>query len=105
MHVNLIPVSHPNLGEIVIDESLFSIGRFEPSFPSYPPEAVSRLSRRHAKVFEQNGKLYILDLGGVNGTTVNGKPLTQHNIQLEQIINLFRGPADIQNRYAKKRKC
>lgn len=84
MHVNLKPVSHPDLGEIVINDSLFSIGRYEPPFSGYPPEKVSRLSRRHARIFEQDGNVYIVDLGSLNGTTVNGKPLPQHHLQLQQ---------------------
>src|SRR5690606_38270908 len=44
----LNPVSHPDLGEIRIEDELFAIGRTEPPFASYPPAAVADLSRRHA---------------------------------------------------------
>lgn len=84
MRAILKPISHPDLGEIVINDSLFSIGRYEPPFSSYPPEAVARLSRRHARIFVQDGVVHIVDLGSLNGTTVNGKPLPQDHLQLQQ---------------------
>ena len=84
MRAILKPISHPDLGEIIINDSLFSIGRYEPPFSSYPPEAVAKLSRRHARIFEQDGIVHVIDLGSLNGTTVNGTPLSQHHLQLQQ---------------------
>lgn len=70
--VRLKPKSHPELGEILIDESLFPIGRNEPPFGTYDREIVAELSRRHARVFWEGGALYVADLGSTNGTMVNG---------------------------------
>ena len=73
----LKPLSHPESGDICIDESLFAIGRTEPPFASYSPEIVADLSRRHARIFCEYGAVYIADLDSKNGTTVNGVNIQQ----------------------------
>ncbi|WP_206047040.1 FHA domain-containing protein, partial [Noviherbaspirillum denitrificans] len=73
----LKPVSHPEAGEIRIDENLFAIGRTEPPFSDYPPNIVADLSRRHARIFSENGAVYIADLDSKNGTKVNGVDVQQ----------------------------
>jgi pSer/pThr/pTyr-binding forkhead associated (FHA) protein len=65
-------VSHPELGDIRIDEVLFAIGRDEPPFNSYAPDIVADLSRRHARIFCEYGSVYLADLESKNGTTING---------------------------------
>lgn len=67
----LKPISHPELGDIRIDENLFAIGRTEAPFDSYAPDIVADLSRRHARIFSEYGAVYIADLDSKNGTTVN----------------------------------
>jgi pSer/pThr/pTyr-binding forkhead associated (FHA) protein len=85
MKVILKPVSHPQIGEISIDDELFAIGRNEEPFASGLGEAAARLSRRHARIFEEDGKVYIADLGSLNGTRINdqalknGAAVLQHN--------------------------
>lgn len=73
----LQPVSPRDLAEIRIDDQLFAIGRTEAPFASYPPEVVSDLSRRHARIFYEAGTVYIADLDSKNGTTVNGVSVQQ----------------------------
>jgi pSer/pThr/pTyr-binding forkhead associated (FHA) protein len=73
----LKPVSHPEIGDIRIDENLFAIGRTEPPFSDYPPKVVADLSRRHARIFSENGEVYIADLDSKNGTKVNGVEVQQ----------------------------
>ena len=68
----LAPISHPELGDIVIEDNLFAVGRTEAPFASYRPELVGGLSRRHARIFAAYGGVYIADLASKNGTTVNG---------------------------------
>jgi pSer/pThr/pTyr-binding forkhead associated (FHA) protein len=68
----LEPESCPAAGVIRIDENLFAVGRFEAPFASYETDAVAQLSRRHARIFIENGAAYAADLGSKNGTTVNG---------------------------------
>ncbi|CAI07032.1 hypothetical protein ebA1675 [Aromatoleum aromaticum EbN1] len=65
-------VSRPELGDILIEESLFAIGRNEHPFATYDKEIVAELSRRHARVFWEGRELYVADLGSKNGTSVNG---------------------------------
>jgi len=73
MKVTLQPVSNSEISEIVIEDTLFSIGRREDPFASLPGDAVAKLSRRHARVFQEDSKVYIADLGSLNGTQVNGQ--------------------------------
>lgn len=80
--VLLMPVSRPELGEIRIDEDLFAIGRGEAPFAAYPTEAVSVLSRRHARIFSEDGAVYVADLGSKNGTRVNGDSVAQQPARL-----------------------
>src|SRR4249920_2976390 len=77
LNIVLKPVSHPDLGDIVIDDNLLAIGRAEPPFASYPPELVAGLSRRQARIFSAHGVAYIAELGSKNGTTVNGSDVRE----------------------------
>jgi pSer/pThr/pTyr-binding forkhead associated (FHA) protein len=72
MQVILKPVTHGELGEIIVKDNLFPIGRYEIPFSEYDARYVEKLSRRHARIFEQDGVVYIADLGSLNGTAVNG---------------------------------
>jgi pSer/pThr/pTyr-binding forkhead associated (FHA) protein len=78
----LEPLTHPELGAVRIDDSLFAIGRTEQPFAGYPPELVADLSRRHARIFIENGGAWLADLDSKNGTTVNGKPVRQTIVRL-----------------------
>jgi pSer/pThr/pTyr-binding forkhead associated (FHA) protein len=75
MKVILKPVSHPQIGEISIADDLFAIGRNEEPFASGLGDAAARLSRRHARIFQEDGKVFIADLGSLNGTCINDQPL------------------------------
>jgi pSer/pThr/pTyr-binding forkhead associated (FHA) protein len=73
----LQPVSHPELEPIHIHDALFAIGRTEAPFDAYAPGLAADLSRRHARIFCENGAVYLADLGSKNGTTVNGIAVKQ----------------------------
>ncbi|QET02384.1 FHA domain-containing protein [Cupriavidus pauculus] len=73
----LMPLSRPDLGEIRIGEDLFAIGRGEAPFAAYPADATAVLSRRHARIFSEDGAVYVADLGSKNGTHVNGAAVAQ----------------------------
>ncbi len=73
----LKPVSHPELGDILIDENLFAIGRTEAPFGSYAADVVADLSRRHARIFSEYGAVYVADVDSKNGTCVNGIDVQQ----------------------------
>jgi pSer/pThr/pTyr-binding forkhead associated (FHA) protein len=75
-------LSHPELGPVRIDDVLLAIGRTEQPFAGYPPEIVAELSRRHARIFTENGDAWLADLGSKNGTTVNGVPVRQSIVRL-----------------------
>lgn len=75
MHLILKQIGTDAPDEIEIDGSLFAVGRYEPPFSEYERSRVARLSKRHARVFEQDGRVYVADLGSTNGTFVNGKPV------------------------------
>ena len=79
----LEPESYPAAGVIRIDENLFAVGRFEAPFASYEAGAVAQLSRRHARIFIENGAAYAADLGSKNGTTVNGVLLREKPMRLQ----------------------
>lgn len=81
--ITLIPLSHPELGAIGIDENLFAVGRTEAPFDTYPPEVVADLSRRHARIFCEGGVAHIADMGSKNGTAVNGVDVRQKTARLQ----------------------
>lgn len=89
----LVPIAHPGLGEIRIDESLFAVGRAEAPFATYPADVAAVLSRRHARIFSEQGAAYIADLGSKNGTTVNGAIVAQQPARLRDGDELRFGAA------------
>src|ERR1700738_1391667 len=72
-HLDVVrsPFSRPELGEIRIDDDVFAIGRTEQPFSSYGSDILNMLSRRHARIFREDGFVYLADLESRNGTTVN----------------------------------
>jgi pSer/pThr/pTyr-binding forkhead associated (FHA) protein len=80
--VVLEPLTHPELGPLAIEDSLFAIGRTEQPFAAYPADIVADLSRRHARLFIENGGAWLADLDSKNGTTVNGVPVRQSIVRL-----------------------
>ena len=71
LDIVLKPLSRPELGEIRIDATTFAVGRTEPPFASYDHDILEMLSRRHARIYCEEGILYLADLDSRNGTTVN----------------------------------
>ena len=70
--VVLAPISDASLGMIRIRETLFAIGRGEAPFATLPEDRIAALSRRHARIFFEDGHPYVADLGSKNGTSLNG---------------------------------
>ena len=58
-----------------IDSLPFTIGKLKDMSNLYLPD--NTVSRLHARIFEEDGKLYILDLGSTNGTYLNGISINQ----------------------------
>jgi len=84
MQVKLKPLSHPDLGEIMIEDPIFPVGRDEAPFSNYTQEVVANLSRRHARIFEEAGNIYVADVGSRNGTQLNKKSVTQKPVRVHQ---------------------
>jgi pSer/pThr/pTyr-binding forkhead associated (FHA) protein len=76
MKIRLEPLSHPEVGAITITDSLFALGRREEPFASLEGDAIAKLSRRHARIIQEHGNVYVVDLGSAHGTEVNGQRLT-----------------------------
>ena len=57
---------------ITVTEALVTLGRNEQIFDDFDKSELARLSRRHAKLFEQDDEIYVADLNSRNGTFVNG---------------------------------
>ena len=89
----LEPVAQPELGEIVIADTLFAVGRNEAPFSAYPAALRGDLSRRHARLFLEGGSAYIADLGSKNGTTVNGADIRQKTSELHDGDTITLGTA------------
>ena len=70
LDIVLKPLSRPELGEIRVD-GVLAVGRAEQPFATYEDDFVVMLSRRHARIFCEDGVVYVADLGSSNGTTVN----------------------------------
>ena len=79
----LVPVSHPELAPIQIRDNLFAIGRTEAPFDAYPDGLAADLSRRHARIFCEHGAVYFAELGSKNGSSVNGAPVRQGIVALQ----------------------
>lgn len=75
MKIILKPISHPRVGDIDIAGDVFAIGRNEEPFASRLGDAVASLSRRHARMFQEGGKVFLADLGSLNGTRINEREL------------------------------
>jgi len=92
-------------GEIIplMDKKEFVIGRVGGKQTIYPDIDLSAytgyasgVSRLHATIMEQNGKIYIYDLGSTNGTQVNHKRLTANeNYQLHNGDRILFGGLEI----------
>lgn len=81
MKVILKPISHPRLGDIKIVDDLFAIGRNEEPFASKLGDDAACLSRRHARLFKEAGKVFLADLGSLNGTRINERVL-KNNVSM-----------------------
>ncbi len=77
LDIVLKPLSRPELGEIRVDGSMFAVGRTEQPFASYENGILEMLSRRHARIFCEDGVVYLADLDSRNGTTVNRAAVAQ----------------------------
>ncbi|MEE9397218.1 MAG: FHA domain-containing protein [Methylococcales bacterium] len=74
--IRLIPLSHPELGDIVLGKESFLIGRETQPFLELANSIFKKLSRKHAQITVSADSISLSDLGSANGTTVNGKSIS-----------------------------
>ncbi|MGD8709176.1 MAG: FHA domain-containing protein [Ectothiorhodospiraceae bacterium] len=82
MKIVLRPVSRSDAGEIVINDDLFAVGRHEPPFAGLSDAAAAGLAERHARLFQQGGAAYVVDLGDGGETRVNGEPVRRRAVKV-----------------------
>jgi pSer/pThr/pTyr-binding forkhead associated (FHA) protein len=82
MKIILKPLSTQDLGEVLIEDQLFPVGRGEEPFCSYDASIIAHLSRRHARIFMEGQGAYVADLGSRNGTRLNDKPVEFKPVRL-----------------------
>ena len=89
MNITLIAKPDNCSQNISIDELPFLIGRDESPFAQLMEQsremnkAVHHISRRHATIYENEGKILIRDLGSKNGTKINGRKLETDPVVIE----------------------
>ncbi|MCX6375663.1 MAG: FHA domain-containing protein [Armatimonadetes bacterium] len=71
----LVATQGPYLGSIYALDAATSIGREEPNTIVFPQD--STVSRKHARIANNNGEFTIADEGSSNGTFVNGVKITE----------------------------
>lgn len=80
------------LAPLLIEGSLFLVGRHEPPLSGYSSadcREVTSVNYRHARVVEDGGLVFVVDLGSTTGTTINGLRLKAHcpvRIYLHDIV-------------------
>lgn len=84
MKIILKPTSQLKIGEINIKTYPFLVGRYEPPFDSSTEDFLAKLSRRHARISEEQGEIYLIDLGSLNGTKLNGQSIRGKAVKLNQ---------------------
>lgn len=75
MEIKLIPLMADISEPFLLDDHLACIGRAAPPLNQLPSERLQQLSRSHARIFREEGDLYLVDLGSRNGTYLNGQKL------------------------------
>lgn len=83
MKFTLKPLSHPELGEIVVRDDLFTVSRNEAPFAALSDGTAVGLSASHAKLFRQQDTLHVVDLGSRGGTTVNRRAVHKRAVSLQ----------------------
>jgi pSer/pThr/pTyr-binding forkhead associated (FHA) protein len=71
--------------QVTLDQAEATLGRDDSTaVPLQDPQA----SRRHARIFRQNGHYWIEDLNSLNGTQVNGETVTRHQLNPKDRIGI-----------------
>jgi ABC-type multidrug transport system ATPase subunit/pSer/pThr/pTyr-binding forkhead associated (FHA) protein len=76
--------------KVGLDKDCITIGR-DPSNDVVIDHPV--VSKKHAEIIKQNGKVILVDLGSTNGTFVNGIKVKRH--QLQELDRIVIGPSEL----------
>jgi pSer/pThr/pTyr-binding forkhead associated (FHA) protein/outer membrane protein assembly factor BamD (BamD/ComL family) len=82
MKVSLKALTDQPIGSITINDVLLPIGSNELAFRNLPENYRAQLSERHARIFQDQGVSYVVDLGSEQGTTLNGKTVGSTPLEL-----------------------
>ncbi|MFW5921105.1 MAG: diguanylate cyclase, partial [Polyangiales bacterium] len=77
-HAYVIVIAGPNVGEMFRLGPANVIGRGDRTDIRIPD---TEISRRHARVVERDGALWVEDMGSTNGTLVNGDPVRERELR------------------------
>ncbi|NEX21733.1 FHA domain-containing protein [Thiorhodococcus mannitoliphagus] len=83
MRIRLVPLDSPDLSVIEIRDALVGVGRDRGDFRQLPATRTARLSERHARLYDKNRTLYVVDLGSRHGTFVNGQAVADKPVALK----------------------
>jgi VWFA-related protein len=71
--------------EVLLHQSEATVGRDDSiEVPIKDPQA----SRKHARIFRKDGQFWVEDLGSLNGTHLNGEPITSHQLVTKDRIGI-----------------
>ncbi len=86
-HAEVVPGRLPNWGRLISDHGTLGVGHNRAVVGRTEPAdvriAMQSVSRRHALIWREGGKAFIVDLGSANGTTVDGTPVHRDPVQLQ----------------------
>ncbi|MBW9263169.1 MAG: FHA domain-containing protein [Candidatus Thiodiazotropha sp. (ex. Lucinisca nassula)] len=82
MKVTLKALTEKRLASIVVNDVLLPIGSNEVEFRDLPENYREQLSERHARIFQDQDTVYVVELGSDQGTTLNGDALGTSPVEL-----------------------
>ncbi|MCG7954638.1 MAG: FHA domain-containing protein, partial [Candidatus Thiodiazotropha endolucinida] len=82
MKVTLKALTEKRLASIVVNDVLLPIGSNEVEFRDLPENYRQQLSERHARIFQDQETIYVVELGSDQGTTLNGDALGTSPVEL-----------------------
>ncbi len=86
-HAEVVPGRLAVWGKLISDSGTIGVGHNRATVGRTEPAdvriGVQSVSRRHALIWREGGKAFIVDLGSANGTTVDGVPVHDEPVALQ----------------------
>ena len=82
INIILRPLEDSAMDPIIIHDTEFIIGRKLAPFDQQSSTRTVKLSRQHARIYEENGLAYVADLGSLNGTFLNHQKIVDEPVTL-----------------------